>query len=90
LSGQHIRTRTQLYERDLTFLFTQDFAKRRVHEAKLRTVQSKRDGKLQFLRGSGIDQRFMQLAVMRKVGRISLNRLLEIADHAEMAGSRSG
>ena len=31
----------------------------------------------------------MQFAISRKIGRIPINRLLEIAYHAEMTGSRS-
>ena len=89
LARQDFRTRTQLNKLNLTFAVVQNFRKRVVHEFELRLVEPKRDGELQFFGRSRLDERAMKLAIVIQVRRITINRLLEIADHREMAWPRS-
>src|SRR5262249_43842655 len=74
---------------DLSILIVQNFRKGRVDEIKLCGVQPKRDGKLQFLRSSRSDEQFLQFTIMSEIGWVPIDRLLEIAHHAEMTRSGS-
>jgi hypothetical protein len=73
LPRQHIGTRIQLYKRDLTGLVTQNLVKCGVYEIKLRSIQPKRDGKFQALRGARSDEHFVQLSVAGEVGGVAIN-----------------
>ena len=69
-------------------LIVQNFRERFVHEFELGAIETERGRKFQLLGRARFDQRLVQLAVMIEVVWVAINRLLEIADHREMADSR--
>src|SRR5205814_10638888 len=72
----------------LPVLVIQNLAESFVHEIELLLVESKRDGKFHALTVFVGNQRFMNGSVIIQICPLPVNRSLEIADHAEMAGSR--
>ena len=79
----------QFDEAHLSILVIQNLTESSVNEIELLLVESKRDGKFQTLAVLVSNERFMNSSVIVQVGPLPVNRLLEIPDHAEVAGPRT-
>ena len=73
----------------LSVLVIQNLTESFVNEIELLLVQPKRDGKFQALAVLVGNERFMNCSVIIQVRPLPVNRLLEIADHAEVPGPRT-
>src|SRR6202011_657454 len=51
-------------------------------------IEPKRDRELEFVRGVAAKKRMVNGPVIVQIGAVAIDRLLEIADHAKMAGLR--
>ena len=70
-------------------LVIQNLAESFIHEIELLLVQSKCDGEFQALTVLVGNERFMNCSVIIQVRALPVNRLLEIADHAEVPRPRT-
>ena len=87
--GRMFRPRLQFDEAHLSGLVIQNLPKSFVNEIELLLVEPKRDGKFQALTVLVGNERFMNSSIIIQVRALPVNRLLEIADHAEVAGPRT-
>src|SRR5206468_11406451 len=83
------RARLQFDEAHLSILVIQNLKESFVNEIELLLVEPKRDGKFQTLAVLVGNERFMDSSVIIQVRPLPVNRLLEIADHAEVPGART-
>ena len=89
MSRQNLRPRIELDECDLLLPVVQNFPKRFVHEIELGGIEPERDRKLEGLGRAFFDQCFVDSPIFGKIGTVTVNRLLKIADHAEVARAGS-
>ena len=73
----------------LSVLVIQNLAESFVHEIELLLVEPKCDGEFQALTVLVGNERFMNCSVIIQVRALPVNRLLEIADHAEVPRPRT-
>jgi len=84
LARQNFRARTELNKLNLPPRIVQNFRECVVHEIELHLIEPKGYGEFQFFGRAGCDQISMKLAIVIQITWVAINRLLKIADHAEV------
>ena len=79
----------EFYELHLAINAVQDLAEGRVDEIELFLIQAKGDGKRDRFAGLAADERFVHAFVVGEIGPVAVDRLLEVAHHAETPGTRT-
>src|SRR5207237_10633196 len=79
----------QFYEAHLSVLVIENLAESFVDEIELLLVEPKCDGEFQALSVLVGNERFMNCSIIIQVRALPVNRLLEIADHAEVPRPRT-